>query len=141
MACRFPRTEAININAREFTPEARIPDPERLMKAYHHSAIQLNFVRSLADGNFADIHNADYWDLDFAQQSPHIESYQAIISKIRDALRFAETVADYPIGGLNRVDFYTSHEALHLPYEEAFTREVPRSDDIYNLSTHLAVDW
>lgn len=133
----LPSYRGDNINAREFTPEARIPDPERLIKAYHHSAIQLNFVRSLADGNFADIHNADHWDLGFARQSPHIKSYQAIISKIRDALRFAETVADYPIGGLNRVDFYTSHEALHLPYEEAFTREVPRSDNIYNLSTHF----
>ena len=133
----LPSYRGDNINAREFTREARIPDPERLKKAYHHSAIQLNFVRSLADGKFADIHNAAHWDLGFAQQSPHIKSYQAIISKIREALRFAETVADYPIGGLNRVDFYTSHEALHLPYEEAFTREVPRSDYIYNLSTHF----
>ena len=133
----LPSYRGDNINAREFTPEARISDPERLKKAYHHSAIQLNFVRSLADGKFADIHNAAHWDLGFAQQSPHIKSYQAIISKIREALRFAETVADYPIGGLNRVDFYTSHEALHLPYEEAFTREVPRSDYIYNLSTHF----
>ena len=133
----LPSYRGDNINAREFTPEARIPDPERLIKAYHYSAIQLNFVRSLADGKFADIHNIGYWSLGFAQQSPHIESYQAIIGKIREALRFAETVADYPIGGLNQVDFYTSHEALHLPYEEAFTREVPRSDSIYNLSTHF----
>ena len=133
----LPSYRGDNINDREFTPEARIPDPERLMEAYRYSAIQLNFVRSLADGKFADIHNADYWDLGFAQQSPHIKSYQTIVGKIREALRFAETVADYPIGGLNRVDFYTSHEALHLPYEEAFTRNVPHSDGVYNLSTHL----
>jgi len=133
----LPSYRGDNINNREFTPEARIPDPERLMEAYRYSAIQLNFVRALADGKFADIHNADYWDLGFAQQSPHIKSYQTIIGKIREALRFAETVADYLIGGLNRVDFYTSHEALHLPYEEVFTRKVPHSDSVYNLSTHL----
>ena len=133
----LPSYRGDNINDLEFTPEARIPDPERLMEAYRYSAIQLNFVRALADGKFADIHNADYWGLGFAQQSPHIKNYQTIIGKIREALRFAETVADDPIGGLNRVDFFTSHEALHLPYEEAFTRQVPHSDSIYNLSTHL----
>ncbi len=133
----LPSYRGDNINAPAFTEEARIPDPQRLMQAYYCSAVQLNLVRALADAGFADLHNADNWNLSFVQEAPYIQSYQTIISKIHRALDFAKTVSDHPIGGLGRVTFYTSHEALHLPYEEAFTREVVRANKIYNLSTHL----
>ena len=133
----LPSYRGDNINAPEFTAEARIPDPQRLMQAYYCSAAQLNLVRALADAGFADLHNADNWNLSFAQEVPYIQSYQTIISKIHQALDFAKTVSDHPIEGLGRVTFYTSHEALHIPYEEAFTREVVHANAVYNLSTHL----
>ena len=125
------------INALEFTPEGRAADPQRLIRAYQNSAIQLNFVRALSDGHFADLHNVDYWNLEFAKRSPFFGEYQAIIDKVTDALHFAETVSSGPISGLSRVEFYTSHEALHLPYEEALTRSVPHRLGTYNLSTHF----
>ena len=133
----LPSYRGDNINAPAFTTEARMPDPQRLMQAYYHSAVQLNLVRALADAGFADLHNAKNWNLSFAQEEPYIQSYQTIISKIRRALNFAKTVSDHPISGLGRVTFYTSHEALHLPYEEALTREVAHANGVYNLSTHL----
>lgn len=133
----LPSYRGDNINAPAFTAEARIPDPQRLMQAYYCSAVQLNLVRALADAGFADLHNADNWNLSFVQEAPYIQSYQTIISKIHRALDFAKTVSDHPIGGLGRVTFYTSHEALHLPYEEVFTREVTHANAVYNLSTHL----
>ena len=133
----LPSYRGDNINAPEFTPEARRPNPKRLLKAYSCSAMTLNFVRALADGGFADLHHTEYWNLDFAEQSPLAGEYQAIITSINEALRFAETVSEGPIIGLGRVDFYTSHEALHLSYEQALTRTVPRRPGIYNPSTHF----
>ncbi len=133
----LPSYRGDNINAPEFTPEARRPNPKRLLQAYSCSAMTLNFVRALADGGFADLHHTEYWDLEFAEQSPLAGEYQAIITAINEALRFAETVSEGPIIGLGRVDFYTSHEALHLSYEQALTRTVPRRPGIYNLSTHF----
>lgn len=133
----LPTYRGDNINGPEFTQQARNPDPERLVQAYFYSAIQLNLVRALADAGFADLHNADNWNLGFAVEEPYSQSYKTIIRKIRKALDFAKTVSDHPIGGLGRVTFFTSHEALHLPYEEAFTREVIHANAVYNLSTHL----
>ena len=125
------------INGPAFTPESRTPDPDRLIEAYQTSAIQLNFVRALSDGGFADLRNVDYWNLAFAKRSPYYNEYEGIIAKVRDALHFAETVAGGPLSGLRRVDFYTSHEALLLTYEEALTRKDPQGRGIYNLSTHF----
>ncbi|MCY4171097.1 MAG: 3-deoxy-7-phosphoheptulonate synthase class II [Bacteroidetes bacterium] len=133
----LPSYRGDNINAAQFTQEARTPDPDRLMQAYYCSAIQLNLVRALADAGFADLHNADNWNLSFAQEAPYIDRYHSIIRKIHRALDFAKTVSDHPIGGLGQVTFFTSHEALHLPYEEAFTRDVVHANATYNLSTHL----
>ncbi len=133
----LPSYRGDNINAPEFSVEARTPDPRRLLKAYHCSAMMLNFVRALADGGFADLHHPEYWNLDFAERSPLAAEYHGIIETIKEALRFAETVAQGPILGLGRVDFYTSHEALHLHYEQALTRTVPRRTGMYNLSTHF----
>jgi len=125
------------INGEPFTPESRTPDPGRLLEAYQTSAIQLNYVRALSDGGFADLRNADYWNLEFAKRSAYYGEYQEVIKKVRDALHFAETVIPGPLSNLRRVDFYTSHEALLLPYEEALTRRDPHGHRIYNLSTHF----
>ncbi|TDK25112.1 3-deoxy-7-phosphoheptulonate synthase class II [Luteimonas aestuarii] len=125
------------VNRPEFTADARIPDPRRMIKAHARSAMTMNFVRSLIDGGFADLHHPEYWGLDWVGDSPLAEEYQRMVSGLGDAVRFMETLVGSQIHDLKRVDFYTSHEALLLPYEEAQTRQVPRQWGWFNLSTHF----
>ena len=125
------------VNGPEFEPQARIPDPRRMVKAHARSAMTMNFVRSLIDGGFADLHHPEYWGLGWVSQSPHAADYQRMVAGIGDAVRFMETLAGRRMQSLNRVDFYTSHEALLLHYEESQTRQVPRADGWFNLSTHF----
>ena len=125
------------VNGPEFTAQARTPDPSRMIKAHARSAMTMNFVRSLIDGGFADLHHPEYWGLGWVQQSPLADDYQKMVAGIGDAVRFMETLAGRQIHSLDRVDFFTSHEALLLPYEEAQTRQVPRADGWFNLSTHF----
>ncbi|MBB3343799.1 3-deoxy-7-phosphoheptulonate synthase class II [Luteimonas sp. RC10] len=125
------------VNAPAFTAQARTPDPRRMIKAHARSAMTMNFVRSLIDGGFADLHHPEYWGLDWVGHSPLAEEYQRMVSGLGDAVRFMETLAGTQVHTLKRVDFYTSHEALLLPYEEAQTRQVPRQWGWFNLSTHF----
>ncbi|SEQ66809.1 3-deoxy-D-arabinoheptulosonate-7-phosphate synthase [Solimonas aquatica] len=125
------------VNAPAFTPEARIPDPQRLLEGHMRSALTINFVRGLIDGGFADLHHPEYWDLDWVQHSPLAADYQRMVDALGDSLRFMEKLAGAPISDFQRVDFYTSHEALLLWYEQAQTRRVPRAPGWYNLSTHF----
>lgn len=124
------------VNAPEFTAEARVPDPRRMIKAHARSAMTMNFVRALIDGGFADLHHPEYWNLNWVGYSPLANEYQQMVASIGDAVRFMETLSGSEVHNLNRIDFYTSHEALLLPYEEALTREVPRQWGWFNLSTH-----
>ena len=124
------------VNQPEFTAEARIPDPRRMIKAHARSAMTMNFVRALIDGGFADLHHPEYWNLNWVGYSPNANEYQQMVTSIGDAVRFMETLSGSEVHNLNRIDFYTSHEALLLPYEEALTREVPRQWGWFNLSTH-----
>src|SRR5688500_10617000 len=125
------------INAPEFTVEARTPDPRRMVKGHARSAMTMNFVRALIDGGFADLHHPEYWDLDWVRHSPLSEEYHRMVAAVGDAVRFMETISGEALHNLNRADFYTSHEALLLPYEEALTRQVPRQWGWFNLSTHF----
>ncbi|MEM9303838.1 MAG: 3-deoxy-7-phosphoheptulonate synthase class II, partial [Pseudomonadota bacterium] len=125
------------VNAAAFTSEARIPDPERLIRGHSHSAMTMNFVRGLIDGGFADLHHPEYWDLDWVKSSPLAEDYHRMVGQVGDSIQFMETLAGRRVGALSRVDFYTSHEALHLHYEQAHTRAVPRQWGWFNLSTHM----
>ena len=125
------------VNGNAFTEEQRIPDPSRLLMGHARSALTLNFVRSLIDGGFADLHHPEYWDLDFVNHSPLASEYQKMVESIGEGLRFMETLAGRKVGEVSRVDFFTSHEALLLEYEEALTRQVPHRDGWWNLSTHL----
>ena len=125
------------VNGPEFTAEARVPDPRRMIKAHARSAMTMNFVRSLIDGGFADLHHPEYWDLSWVGHSPLADEYRKMVEGIGDAVRFMETLSGNQVHNLNRVDFYTSHEALLLPYEEGQTREVPRNWGWFNLSTHF----
>ncbi len=125
------------INAVGFTEAQRTPDPQRMLRGYERASLTLNFIRSLIDGGFADLHHPEYWDLGFVKHSPRAAEYQRIVESIGESLRFMEALAGTTVGEINRVDFFTSHDALHLPYEQAQTRRVPRRDGWYNLSTHL----
>ena len=125
------------INRPGFSWADRTPDPRRMLEAYSCSALTLNFVRALAEGGFADLHHPEYWDLDFVQHSPLAAEYRAIVAAIEEALHFMETISQAPHSDLERVPFFTSHEALLLPYEQALTRIVPHRAGAYNLSTHF----
>jgi len=125
------------VNQPDFSIEARTPDPRRMVKGHARSAMTMNFVRALIDGGFADLHHPEYWDLDWVQHSPLSEDYHRMVAAVGDAVRFMETISGEALHNLNRADFYTSHEALLLPYEEALTRQVPRQWGWFNLSTHF----
>ncbi len=125
------------VNSPEFTAAARRPDPRRMIKAHARSAMTMNFVRSLIDGGFADLHHPEFWGLGWVGQSPNAAEYQKLVSGIGDAVRFTEILVGRRMQSLSRVAFYTSHEALLLPYEEAQTRQVPHADGWFNLSTHF----
>jgi len=124
------------VNQPAFTVQARTPDPRRMIKAHARSAMTMNFVRALIDGGFADLHHPEYWNLSWVGYSANAIEYQQMVTSIGDAVRFMETLAGSEVHNLNRIDFYTSHEALLLPYEEALTRKVPRQHGWFNLSTH-----
>lgn len=125
------------INRPGFTAGDRAPDPQLLLRAYERSALTLNFIRALVKGGFADLHHPEYWDLDFARHSALADEYHGMARGVVEALRFMENVAGMRAGEMGSVDFFTSHEALHLVYEETQTRRVPRREGWYNLATHF----
>src|SRR5579859_74622 len=125
------------VNRAGFSEGERTPDPQLLLRAYERSALTLNFIRSLVKGGFADLHHPAYWDLDFARHSPLAGEYHAMAHRVVEALKFMENVGGVRAGETGWVDFFTSHEGLHLVYEEAQTRQAPRRDGWYNLSTHF----
>ena len=124
------------VNGPDFTASAREPNPQRLIEAHSRSALTMNFVRALIDGGFADLHHPEYWDLNWVEHSPLQDEYRRMVASIGDSVRFMEMLAgESP--AYQKVDFYTSHEALLLNYEGAATREVPRNPGWFNLSTHF----
>jgi 3-deoxy-7-phosphoheptulonate synthase len=125
------------INRAGFTLEDRTPNPELLLRAYERSGLTINFIRALIEGGFADLHHPEYWGLGFVANSPHGAEYTRMVETIGESLRFMETLTGSVLADINRVDFYTSHEGLHLYYEQAQTRQVPRRAGWYNLSTHF----
>jgi len=125
------------VHGNDFTPEARRPDPERMLRGYERAALTLNFIRALVEGGFADLHHPEYWDLGFVEHSPLKLQYQRIVDAIAESIRFLESLTRSDVGELSRVEFYTGHEGLHLPYEQAQTRQVPRRGGWYNLASHM----
>ncbi len=125
------------INRAAFTAQDREPDPELLLRGYERAALTLNFVRALVDGGFADLHHPEYWDLGFVQHAKLKDAYQKIVDSISDSLDFFEAISGGPIHETSQVRFYSSHEGLHLLYEQAQTRYLPRRERRYNLSTHM----
>jgi 3-deoxy-7-phosphoheptulonate synthase len=134
---RLPSYRGDIINRPEFTAEARTPDPQLLLRGYERAALALNFIRSLVKGGFADLHHPEYFDLDWVRHSPLADDYHRMAETISEALSFMEHVLGVRAGESDRIDFFTSHEALHLNYESAQTRRVPRRPGWFNLTTHF----
>ena len=134
----LPSYRGDNVNGMEFTPEARIPDPQRLLKAYGQSAATLNLLRAFAKGGYADLRNVHRWNLEFAS-GPQGQRYHALADKISEAMAFMDACG-ITAGGtraMSEVEFYTSHEALLLGYEEAMTRVDSTTGRYYDTSAHM----
>lgn len=129
------------INRSVFNRELRTPDPELLLQGYFHAGLTINFVRSLVDGGFADLHHPEYWNLSFVRSAGLSQElrgeYERMCHNLADGLRFMEALGEKTVDDLTRVEFFTSHEGLSLWYEAAQTRRVPRREGYYDLSTHL----
>ncbi len=134
---RLPAYRGDLVNRPEPSPEARTPDPSLLLRGYERAALTLNFIRALVKGGFADLHHPEYWDLDWTRHSPQADEYHRMLRSITESLRFMENILGTSAAGSDRIDFYTSHEALMLPYEQAQTRRVPHRPGWFNLSTHF----
>jgi len=135
----LPSYRGDNINGMDFTPESRIPDPERLVKAYSQSAATLNLIRAFANGGYADLHNVHRWMVGFVADSPQGKRYQEIADRISEAIAFMEACGITPesVPQMKQVQVYTSHEALLLGYEEAMTRVDSTTGDWYDTSAHF----
>ncbi|MDD3288446.1 MAG: 3-deoxy-7-phosphoheptulonate synthase class II [Alphaproteobacteria bacterium] len=127
------------INGMDFTPESRKPDPERMVQVYNQSAATLNLLRAFAQGGYADLNEVHMWNLDFIERDLQAERYRDLSKRIGEALEFmaacnitAETSAE-----IRKTDFFTSHEALLLPYEQALTRIDSTTGDWYDVSAHM----
>ena len=135
----LPSYRGDNINAIEFTPEARRPDPQRLMEGYAQSAATLNLLRAFTNGGYADLHNVHRWMLGFIAGSPAGEQFKSLAQRVSEALDFMRACGITPetVPQLRSTDFYTSHEALFLGYEQALTRVDSTSGDWYDCSAHM----
>ncbi len=135
----LPSYRGDNINALEFTKESRTPNPERMLKAYHQASATLNLIRAFAEGGYADLKRVHGWNLEFVDDSPLKQRYEELANRIDEALRFMAAcgVDSTTVPALRKTEFYTSHEALLLNYEEAMTREDSLTGDWYDTSAHL----
>jgi len=127
------------INGIDFTKEARTPDPERMIKAYNQASATQNLLRAFATGGMADLHQVHKWNLDFAHKSEVSAKYEKLAEEIENSLRFMKScgITSKTYRNLRETDFYTSHEALLLPYEEAFTRKDSITGEWYDTSAHM----
>lgn len=124
------------VNALDFTPESRKPDPDRLLKAYHASGSALNLIRAFTQGGYADLRQVHAWNTDFVRDSTAGQRYERVAGEIDRALRFMHACGADP-EEFHRVDFYAAHEALSLVYERALTRIDSRTGAPYDVSGHF----
>jgi 3-deoxy-7-phosphoheptulonate synthase len=124
------------VNGFDFTPQARTHDPDRMLRAYHCAAVTLNLCRAFTTGGYADLHQVHAWNQDFVRQSPSGQRYERLAGEIDRALSFMRACSADP-DELRTVEFYASHEALLLPYEQALTRIDSRTGLHYDLSAHF----
>ena len=129
------------INGIEFDPESRKADPNRLLQAYSQAAATLNLLRAFAQGGYADLHAVHRWNLAFVEDTAQARRYRDMADRIAEVLDFMEAcgITGEKVPEVRQTEFYTSHEALHLPYEEAMTRRdtITRSGGWFDTSAHL----
>jgi 3-deoxy-7-phosphoheptulonate synthase len=134
----LPSYRGDSINGLEFKPEARRNDPQRMVDAYHQSAQTLNILRAFSTGGYADIWRLHAWNLDFVASSQEGSRYRAFARKVDESLRFMKAIGvDTSKPEFTTVDFYTSHECLLLPYEQALTRQDSLTGKWYDCSAHM----
>lgn len=135
----LPSFRGYSVNDPDFSEQARTPDPDRLMRAYFQSAATLNLLRAFSSGGFADLNKVHIWNQDFVANSPNGQRYARLADRIGEALRFIKVCgidsSNTPV--LKQVNYYTSHEALILDYEQALTRRDSLTGDFYCCSGHL----
>ncbi len=127
------------VNAIEFDEAARAPDPERMVRGYNQAAATLNLLRAFAQGGLADLSKVHQWNLDFVAGSPQGERYEELATRISESLDFMEACGITPesVPQIRETNFYTSHEALLLAYEEALVRKDSLTGDWYDCSAHM----
>mgnify|MGYP001370729673 CR=1 FL=1 len=127
------------INGMDFDEASRVPDPNRMIQAYTQAAATLNLLRAFAKGGFSDLSKVHQWNMGFVDDSLQGQKYREIANRISDTLEFMEAIgiSSKNTKRLRSVDFYTSHEALLLPYEEAMTRLDSTSGEMYDTSAHM----
>ena len=125
------------VNRNPFTADDRIPNPQLILRGYERAALTLNFVRSLIDGGFADLHHPEFWDLDWVGHSPMADEYHNIVDSISNSLDFLESISGRALHQTQRADIYAAHEGLHLSYEQSQTRFLKHRERWYNLTTHF----
>ncbi|MED5421772.1 MAG: 3-deoxy-7-phosphoheptulonate synthase class II [Pseudomonadota bacterium] len=125
------------VNRNPFKSGDRIPDPQLILRGYERAALTLNFVRSLIDGGFADLHHPENWDLDWVGHSAMADGYHEIVHSLSDSLDFLESILGRAVHQTGRMDIYAAHEGLHLSYEQAQTRLLDHRKRWYNLTTHF----
>jgi len=135
----LPSYRGDNVNDIAFTPESRIPDPQRMIQGYSQSAATLNLLRAFAQGGYANLHQVHRWTHDFLGSSPWAKKYAETADRIGEALEFMEACGINPdtVPQLGQTQFYTSHEALLLQYEQAMTRQDSLTGDWYDTSAHF----
>jgi 3-deoxy-7-phosphoheptulonate synthase len=124
------------VNGFDFTEEARVPNPQRLIDAYNASAATLNLVRAFVTGGYADLRQVHTWNTDFVRSSPAGQRYEQMAAEIDKAMHFMDAIG-VDQDALRRVDFHSSHEALLMEYEHAMTRIDSRTEQPYNVSGHF----
>ncbi|XP_062099888.1 phospho-2-dehydro-3-deoxyheptonate aldolase 2, chloroplastic-like [Humulus lupulus] len=135
---KLPSYKGDNINGDAFNEKSRIPDPQRLIRAYTQSAATLNLLRAFATGGYAAMQRVPHWNLDFAENSEQGDRYHELANRVDEALGFmsaAGLTVDHPI--MTQTEFWTSHECLHLPYEQSLTRKDSTSGFYYDCSAHM----
>ena len=127
------------INGIQFDKSQRDPDPERMLKAYSQAASTLNLLRAFADGGYADLRFVNSWNMGFLKTGPEYSRYRDLANKIQENLNFMEALGidSDNTPQLRKTDYYTCHEALLLPYEEALTRVDSTTGDVYDTSAHF----
>lgn len=136
----LPSYRGDSINGLEFSAAVREPDPERMLMSYHQAAATLNLLRAFATGGYADLHQVRGWILDFIEDSPLRERYDQLADQISRTLSFMEAcgiTGDSTPELVRQTDFFTCHEALLLPYEQAMTRIDSTTGDWYDCSAHF----